>query len=83
MSDIVTDMREILRRHGVSDDVAALCEAELRAKHGGDEVYVSRKKKGRLVEALEREPQADLSDLARRLGVSERRLRQIRQLTGK
>lgn len=83
MSDLVTDMRDILRRLGVSEDVAALCEAELRAKYGGDEVYVGRKKKGRLVEALEREPQADLSEMARRLGVSERRLRQIRQLTGK
>ena len=83
MSDIVSDMREILRRLGVSEEVAALCETELRVKHGGDEVYVGRRAKGRLIDALEREPQADLSDLSRRLGVSERRLRQIRQLTGK
>lgn len=86
MSDIVSRMREIMLKLGVSEDVAALVAAEMRHEFGGEKPYVARRPhagKARIIEALERQPQASAEAIAAQLGVSPRRVRQMRQITGR
>lgn len=83
MSDIVSRMREILLRLGVSEDVAALVDAEMRHEFGGETPYIPKRPKARILDAIEQSPQASADEIAQQLGVSARRVRQMRQLTGR
>jgi hypothetical protein len=83
VSDIVSRMREIMLQLGVSEDVATLVAAEMRHEFGGEEAYVPKRPKSRILAAIEHSPQASADEIARQLGVSARRVRQMRQLTGR
>jgi formylmethanofuran dehydrogenase subunit D len=83
---MIKDLIKAMRDAGVDipDTVAPVVEARMRAQYGGCEIYVPKSPKGnKLVRIQAFGTSVPATFVARELGVTVRRVRQIRQLLRK
>lgn len=87
--DVLLAILQALRRQlpAVPAEQWSGIEQHLRSELGGRQHYIARRSKGthlaRLEAAAEMDEQLTNAQLAQQLGISERRVQQLRQLTGR
>jgi hypothetical protein len=78
--DVMHRMREILVGLGVSAEVSMICEITLRNEFGGEAIWIGKRPKSHALQEIFRHPELGTAELAKLLGVTSRRVRQLKQL---
>lgn len=83
--DVLVQMLRMVRAElpAMPDATWAGIEAALRGQYGGEAHYIARRAKRGHLDTLDAHPDYTPDQLARLMGVSVRRVQQLRQLAGK
>lgn len=83
MADDLTDILDVAKATlpGLPDEEWTRLELAIRQSHGATRVYIARRSKGQHLQALESAADdIDAERMAKLLGISPRRVRQLREL---